>query len=168
MLTYRAATVADLPAIERMNQSHRPAVGDLDAAATLRLFEMSIYLRCAIDGDRVAGFLLGLGPGADYASLNYAWFSERYDSFIYVDRIVVDEGYRSQGIGQALYEDFAAFGRARDAAVMLAEVNTRPRNEGSLRFHAREGFRDVGTLASPDGTKEVVMLEKALTPARNA
>ena len=149
---------ADLPAIERMNQAHRPAVGDLDAAATLRLFEMSIYLQCAVDGDRVAGFLLGLGPGADYPSLNYAWFSERYDSFVYVDRIVVDEGYRSQGAGKALYDDFAAFGREREVPVMLAEVNTRPRNEGSLRFHAREGFRDVGTLTSDSGGRLLVFV----------
>ena len=45
------------------------------------------------------GFVICLPPGTDYGSLNYAWFDERYDAFVYVDRIAVAEVHRNKGVG---------------------------------------------------------------------
>ncbi|MCB0964863.1 MAG: hypothetical protein KDA98_16425, partial [Acidimicrobiales bacterium] len=41
-----------------------------------------------VDG-AFAGFVLVLGPGHDYDSDNYRWFSERWDDFWYLDRVAV-------------------------------------------------------------------------------
>ena len=55
-------------------------------------------------------------------------------------------------------------GRLREGhELLLAEVNTRPRNDISLRFHERYGFEPVGERDSEDGTKTVVMLALDLT-----
>jgi hypothetical protein len=35
--------------------------------------------------------------------------------------------------------------------VLTCEVNLRPPNEGSLRFHRRLGFREVGRQETPYG-----------------
>ncbi|NNE42793.1 MAG: GNAT family N-acetyltransferase, partial [Gemmatimonadetes bacterium] len=48
------------------------------------------------------------------------------------------------------------------APMITCEVNTRPRNDGSLRFHARLGFREVGTQETEGGAKAVSLLEKRL------
>ncbi|MDG1409935.1 MAG: GNAT family N-acetyltransferase [Acidimicrobiales bacterium] len=156
----RAVTEADLDQIVVLNQANLPAVGPTDRAQIERFVEQThSFLVAATPDDRVGGFLVGLPPGTDYESMNYAWFSARYDNFIYVDRIVVGEAGQGQGTGQRLYDAFAGLGRESGADVMLAEVNVKPRNDQSLRFHERYGFVSVGERDTGEGDKRVVMLE---------
>jgi predicted GNAT superfamily acetyltransferase len=109
---------------------------------------------------RIAGFLIGLRPGTNYASPNYQWFCDQYDDFAYVDRVAVAEWARRQGIAESLYKVFAE--SQSDAPVMTCEVNLRPPNAGSMRFHERMGFRQVGSQETEGGTKEVAFMEKTL------
>ena len=156
----RTVTEDDLDQIVALNQANLPAVGPTDRSQMERFVEQThSFLVAATPDDRVGGFLVGLPPGADYESMNYAWFSARYDYFIYVDRIVVGEAGQGQGTGQRLYDTFAGLGRESGADVMLAEVNVKPRNDQSLRFHERYGFVSVGERDTGEGDKRVVMLE---------
>ena len=99
--------------------------------------------------------------GLGYESLNYRWLSERYDRFAYIDRIAVAEAARGRRIGEALYTAaIEAF--AGNRPVLLAEVNLEPPNPGSLRFHKRLGFREVGERWEADRSKGVVYLERTL------
>ncbi|MGH7439009.1 MAG: GNAT family N-acetyltransferase [Polyangiaceae bacterium] len=95
-------------------------------------------------GGVVAGFCQVLPPGATYESVNYQWFSARYDDFIYLDRVAVGVEHRGRGIGSRLYEEVE---RRTRAAWFTPEVNLRPRNDGSLRFHARPVGRIVARKA---------------------
>lgn len=101
------------------------------------------------------GFVLTLPPGCAYESLNYRWFSARYEKFLYVDRIVVDTDQRGLGLGRLLYDAVAMEARRRGLERVCCEVNLKPRNEGSLRFHDRHGFHEVGRQATEGGSKEV-------------
>jgi hypothetical protein len=163
-VTVRFATEEDLDEILVHNNRAVPAVNELTRVDLERFVAMahSFLVIDAPDGS-VAGFMIGLGPGVDYESLNYAWFSERYDSFVYVDRIVVAEQGRGLGIGSRLYDEFARRGRLDAHDVMLAEVNIVPRNEVSLRFHDTHGFASVGEQETEGGTKRVTMLERRLS-----
>ena len=165
----REVVEADLDEILSLNNDAVPAVNRL-ARADLARFAEQARSFLVVDspgatgnGPGIAGFLIGLhGPGVPYESANYAWFCERYDSFVYVDRIVIAASGRGAGVGSVLYTTFAERGRSAGAGVMLAEVNLRPRNERSLRFHARHGFVSVGTRETDGGAKRVTMLEKRL------
>jgi GNAT superfamily N-acetyltransferase len=95
------------------------------------------------------------GPGIDYASANYRWFCERYERFLYVDRIVVDPPAQGLGVGRSLYEAFAV--RADGQSHLCAEVNVRPRNDRSLAFHEAFGFRAVGEQETGSEGKRVRM-----------
>ncbi len=91
-----------------------------------------------------------------YGSLNYAWFNQHYDAFLYVDRIAVATNHRDRGVGSALYR--RAIAKANEHAVpVAAEVNRRPPNPGSMRFHHRFNFVEVGTL-DHGADKSVTML----------
>ncbi len=162
-MTVRSVTPSDLAEILVHNNAAVPAVNHL-SMEDLERFVLQAHSFLVIDGtdDSIAGFMIGLGPGVDYDSLNYAWFSARYDSFIYVDRIVVSESGRGLGIGTQLYAEFAARGEADGSPVMLAEVNIRPRNDGSLAFHDARGFVSVGEQDTDGGQKRVTLLEKTL------
>ena len=96
------------------------------------------------DGTPVA-FLIALREGLpDYTSENYIWFSEQYDKFLYVDRIVIDEKARRLGLGKKLYD--GVFERARQCGIdkVTAEVDIIPYNASSLKFHEAMGFAEVG------------------------
>ncbi len=146
-----------------LNNACVPDVNELDEATLRRLLELSDLALTAEVDDRFAGFCLTLGPGRQYESLNYTWFSSRYDDFAYLDRIAVHPDFRGDGVGRAFYDDL----RRRLAGVrpvLLCEVNTRPRNEVSLRFHARVGFTEVGTQDTDGGSKTVSLLAWTLGP----
>jgi hypothetical protein len=121
-----------------------------------------IALVAAVD-DTVAGFCFVLAPGADYGSMNYRWFSDRYDDFVYLDRIAIAPVFQRRGIGRALYaevEHLAAH-RRPTAGTFALEVNLRPRNDQSLAFHADLGFVEVGQRETGYGVV-VSMMTKSL------
>ena len=94
--------------------------------------------------------------------MQYCKPDPNHDDFLYVDRIVVDGAARGQGIGRALYDELFAYAGGRTARI-TCEVNVRPPNPGSLRFHERAGFRAVGEQSTEGGTKQVRLLEKPLS-----
>ncbi len=55
------------------------------------------------------------------------------------------------GVASALYADVAGAARERGISVLACEVNLKPENPISLRFHARQGFVEIGTLGTRDG-----------------
>lgn len=140
-----------------LNNDAVPHVSSADAERFGWLAGMTARAAVAeIDG-APAGFILAFLPGAEYGSENYRWFDSRYDSFLYIDRVVVDEGRRGAGIGRALYADIVAWGRGR-AGILTCEVNETPPNPGSMRFHETFGFRPLGRQQTEGGPKSVVML----------
>ena len=165
----RSLQPADLDACTTLNNGAVPAVSEVDGDTMQRLVDRSLLSLVAEHDGAVVGFCINFGPGADYRSVNYRWFCERYDEFVYLDRIVVAPDARGLGIGAALY---AAVGDEIDSSLpgcpwLFCEVNLRPRNDGSLRFHGRLGFVEVGQQETDYGIL-VSMLAKPLggtTPA---
>lgn len=153
----RPITADDLPALVAINDAAHPAV-PITGVDEMRSLIAGSAIAVAVDDGEVAGFLLAMEPGLDYASENYRWFAERSDSFLYVDRIVLDERLRGQGVGRRLYE--AVFDRARLAGFgeVDCEVNVDPPNPGSLAFHARMGFEEVGRQSTKGGEFVVSLL----------
>lgn len=136
---------ADIPEIVAINNATVPAMNEQQVETMQWLVDHATYARVAFDDQGVLAFLLGLERGTPYKSLNYRWFSDRYESFLYVDRIAVAERGRRMGVGSALYDDMAAFARGRWNCI-LAEINLDPPNPESIEFHARHGFESVGEL----------------------
>lgn len=151
----------ELAEILKLNESEVPHVGRVDIERMHWFAENATYFRVARVDDKMSAFLIGLRPGTRYKSENYRWFCDRYADFAYVDRIAVATTGRRLGLASALYDDFAA-AMPPSVSTMTCEVNIRPPNEASMRFHTRLGFREVGTLSSKDGSKKVAMLLRNL------
>jgi predicted GNAT superfamily acetyltransferase len=78
-----------------------------------------------------------------------------------VDRIAIAATARRRGLASRLYEDFAAT-LASAVNLMTCEVNIRPPNAQSMRFHTHLGFRQVGTLGGAEDDKVVALLARYL------
>ena len=144
-VTLRTLHADDVPTLWRINEEGLPGVGKVSEAALADLVTLADLPLGAFDGDELVGFVLCLLPRTRYGSLNYAWFNERYEDFLYVDRIAVSRTHRNRHIGTLLYASVIEYAEKRRWPV-AAEVSREPPNPGSMRFHRRHGFTEVGTL----------------------
>lgn len=149
----------DIDQIVLMNRAAVPAVNDISADDFRWFKDHASYFRVAVDDnqEQPVGLLVVLEPGRDYASANYQWFCARYDSFAYVDRIVIDQSCRGGGVGSLLYNDLMAWAQTVVPRV-TCEVNKRPPNPQSMGFHERFGFVEVGEQETEGGAKTVALL----------
>jgi uncharacterized protein len=106
----------------------------------------------------VAGFVFTFAAGTAYDSANYRWFSESFEDFYYLDRIVLADAHRRLGLGRQVYDELEQV--AAQHGRMVLEVNLEPANEPSLAFHRSRGYVDVAELGEPG--KRVVLMEKKL------
>ena len=159
-MTLRPFSPGDLDALVAINDDAYPAVPITPPSELADLIASSRLTLVADDEHGAAGFIVALEPGLDYASENYTWFSARSNDFLYVDRIVLAPRLQGQGVGPLLYGAVEDAARADGASEITCEVNVRPPNPGSLAFHARLGFTEVGRQQTKGGTTEVALLAK--------
>ena len=145
--------------ILELNEAAVPAVNSLSLTDLEQIAAQSCYFKVALVDEEVVGFLLMLSPGANYKSINYAWFGERYEQFAYVDRIVIDASMGGKGIGRMFYSD-AISELAELHGRICCEVNIKPRNDVSLAFHQALGFFEVGQQDTEGGSKRVSLLAR--------
>jgi uncharacterized protein len=144
----RPITEADVPAVLALNHGFVDLLSPLDAERLLWLVGLADHADVVEVDDRVAGFVLTMAPGAAYDSENYRWHAERYDdAFYYLDRIVIADEMRRRGLAGFVYN--AMEDAARPFGRMTLEVNVDPPNLGSLAFHERRGYVEVGRLGEP-------------------
>jgi uncharacterized protein len=146
----------DLVAVHAINEAAYPAVGTETLEDLGHIARESMIALVAEDPATatVAGFCFVLAPGANYDSMNYAWFSDRYDDFVYLDRVAIDPAFQRQGLGQRMYAEVERLAGelAPGATHFTLEVNLRPRNDQSLAFHHGLGFEEVGQQETDYGT----------------
>jgi predicted GNAT superfamily acetyltransferase len=151
----RDATPGDFAAILALNAESVHFLSPLDEGRLQRLHAQAAYHRVVdIDGTPAA-FLLVLREGADYDSPNYLWFASHYAQFLYIDRIVVDVRRHGRGLAAELYDDLVRFAQDSGIARLTCEFDLDPPNPASAKFHARYGFREVGTQWLGGGKKQV-------------
>jgi uncharacterized protein len=150
----RSIELVDLGRILEINQANVPDVGSVDADRMAYLLEESpIALAVELDG-LVVGFCLVMPSDTGYDSVNYRWFTERHDDFMYLDRVAFDAAAQGRGLGTLLYAEVDRLMAERgDASRLALEVNVDPPNEPSLAFHARRGFVEVGQQDTPYGIR---------------
>ena len=152
--------MSDILPIEMGHQSAVLALNNQHAVelSWLELKQLDHLLHQAFHARRIGevdAFLIAMDQGADYDSPNYQWFLQRYQRFVYVDRVVVAAAARGRGYARRLYEDL--FCRAADAghAHVVCEVNVQPPNPASDVFHAALGFAEIGSATIHNGAKSV-------------
>ena len=159
----RNIEITDVARVLEINNANTPGVSEL----TLSELETDIK-NClhalAIDNEHgeVCAFCITFAPDAPDAGVNHQWFADRFESFVYLDRIAIDPTYQNLGLGVLLYQSVEQqMIASAQHSLLCCEVNLEPPNPGSLRFHHRIGFTEVGQH-SPQQDYLVSMLSKNL------
>ena len=140
----RDAAQSDFSAILILNQESVRFLSPLDLTKLTRLSKEPVFFRVAISEEAVAGFILAFLPEANYDSPNFLWFKARYESFVYIDRIVISEEFRGRQLATSLYAELERFAITCGIPRLACEINIDPPNPGSLRFHEKQRFVEVG------------------------
>ena len=80
----RELTQYDVESICSINEQGLPGTGKVTPQEISHLLELSTFSLGVFSNDELLGFVICLSPGTDYGSLNYAWFNNKYEQFIYV------------------------------------------------------------------------------------
>jgi hypothetical protein len=102
-----------------------------------------------------AALLIAFDQSAEYDGGHFLWFGERFDEFLYIDRVIIADEYRRHGIGRRLYAQVFARAAKLGHTRIVCEVNLLPPNPVSDAFHASLGFREVGQAVINNGSKTV-------------
>tara|TARA_B100000035_G_scaffold193824_1_gene165467 strand:+ start:966 stop:1457 length:492 start_codon:yes stop_codon:yes gene_type:complete len=151
----------ELTLISKINEEAIPAVNTVSKKEFIWFYENSIYFKKVTVEKILAGFLLVLPMNIPYKSLNYSWFSKRFNNFAYIDRIAVKEEYKSLGIGTLLYSDLEQ-SLPKDIKIIACEYNIKPLNKVSQNFHQKMEYKNVGTQFTENNTKEVSLMIKKI------
>jgi predicted GNAT superfamily acetyltransferase len=164
----RSIQTDDLVRILAINQANVPEVGSVDADRLAYIVaESPIALAVELDAG-IVGFCLVLSSDSEYDSVNYRWFTERYDDFMYLDRVAFAAEAQGRGLGTLLYAEVDRLMVEAGGSQLALEVNVDPPNEPSLAFHSRRGFVEVGQQDTPYGIRVSMQMRlaggRAMTP----
>ena len=158
-MTIRALDGDDFASVLALNEQAVQKLSPMTRNQLCAYLAMATIALVAEADGRIAAFALAFEPATRYGSINYRWHAERFDDFLYLDRIAVSPDFRRRGIASELYDEMERLAAAHGR--MVCEVNSNPPNVESLRFHSLRGYRRLGYLVQADG-HETVMLEKPL------
>jgi hypothetical protein len=164
----RPARPEDFSAVLALNEESVQFLSPL-SQGRLEQLDAEAELHSVIESDgAVCAFLLAFREGADYDSVNYRWFQQRYPRFLYVDRVVVSRRMQGRGAGAALYRHVFAHAAETSVPVVTCEYDVDPPNEASERFHGRFGFSEVGRQWVAGGSKAVSLQASVVQAADDA
>ena len=158
-VTIRPLVPSDIEAVTTLNNDAYPAVPRTTSEDMAEFAGVCDWSVVAEIGDEVVGFVLAMEPGKNYDSENYRFFESRGLPHFYIDRVVLGESARGQGLGKRLYGQLFDEARQRGYQRITCEVNVKPENPVSLAFHAAMGFVGVGIQDTKGGDVTVQLLE---------
>ena len=126
-----------------LNQELTPMVGSLDNSNELKdLIDISSDSFYIEKKSELVGFIVCFRENSIYKSQNYIHFNKKYERFLYIDRVGIKKKHDNKGIGTYLYEHIFNINDKNELPI-CAEVNIEPKNEISLRFHQKMGFKET-------------------------
>jgi predicted GNAT superfamily acetyltransferase len=142
-----------------LNNDHSIELSPLTLPELDQIIRASFFSATINNSDAL---LISFDQTSAYQHVNFLWFRERYDRFVYVDRVVVSRAARGKGYARALYLDLFERGKSAGHTRIVCEVNLDPPNPASDAFHASLGFSTVGQASIHNGAKTVRYLLRAL------
>ena len=148
-----------------LNNAAVPDIGELTINKAQWLVDHAVLPGLVMLNGRPAGLVAVLSDTSGYDSEYYRWFTERYENFLYIDRVVVAQWARGQGVAKQLYQAVEAQAQEKGMAI-AADVYSEPPNIPSLHLHITMGFQSVGAQYFPAINKTAAKFMKYVEQAK--
>ena len=158
-ITVRDYCTQDFSVILDLNAQVIPEVSPMDTRQLEWFSEQATYFKGVESDGRLAGFLIAVDQDSGYDSKYFQWFHDRFERFLYIDRVIVALWARRNRLAWVMYEKVDHFAVENDYP-LVSDVYSHPPNEPSLAFHQKFGFEQVGFQFVDGGTKTVAKLLK--------
>lgn len=135
-------------ALLALNNAHAVELSWLDAN---RFRHLASEAFLALRIGEADALLLCFDQNAQYDSPNFLWFRDRFQRYVYVDRIVVAGHTRGRRLARLFYGELFAKAKKAEHDRIVCEVNVDPPNPASMAFHAAQGFVEIGRERLKDG-----------------
>jgi predicted GNAT superfamily acetyltransferase len=142
-----------------LNNAHAEELSFMSAEAFHGLLAIAHVVMAEESG---LALLIAFRDDSTYDNPNFHWLKLRYQSLIYIDRIVVSEEARGQGLARRLYEALERRAVEEGRRRLVCEINLEPPSLPSEKFHETLGFRPVGSQRLADAKKTVRYWSKEL------
>lgn len=147
-----------MAALLALNNAHAEELSYKTEAGFRDLLAAASHVRAEPHG---LALLVAFDDACTYDNANFRWLKARFSRFLYIDRVVVDQKARGQGLARMLYDETAQVAKQQGRERLVCEVNLDPPNAASDAFHEKLGFRPIGQQRLTDG-KVVRYWEKAV------
>ena len=151
-------SASNIGGLLELNNLHAQETSPLNDNQFRHLLREACYSRTVAPSQAL---ILAFDPQARYSSPNFLWFCERFANFVYIDRVIVSQASRRQGLAAALYQDLFKWAALRHYDLAGCEVNAVPPNPASDSFHEQMGFTQVGD-GEPHLGKRVRYLSRSI------
>ena len=132
-----------------LNAMHEKQTSPLERASLEAMLAAAFWWEAP--GEAPDALLIAFDQGADYDSPNFGWFKSRHARFVYIDRIVVARRAQGRGLARRLYETLCDSAHTAGHDRIVCEINLEPANPGSIAFHDKLGFAEVGQARLANG-----------------
>ncbi len=141
--------------ILELNEELVHYLAPMDKAHMLELESYASLFHVVKCDGKMAAFIICLEEGTAYDNENYKYFESHYDSFLYIDRIVIKPEFHRRGIGNFIYDKVFEYAKTAGKPRLTGEIDILPENPVSLAFHKTLGFEEVAKLSVYNGKKQV-------------
>ena len=143
------------PSRDALLQVNNASARETSPLSPDRFDQMIEWARVALFVPPAEAFLLAFEQSDGYDGGHFRWFRSRFNKFLYIDRVVVAGERRRYGLGRMLYSEVFKRAVQLGHTRVVCEVNRQPPNPVSDKFHAAQGFEEVGRACIDDRTKTV-------------
>jgi predicted GNAT superfamily acetyltransferase len=140
MMKIRSIQPADFSAVVELNLRSVHYLSSLSLKRLAQLHAQAAYARVMEADGRIVAFVLAFRENAGYDSPNYLWFSERYNAFLYIDRVVVRENHRRKGIAGIFIRICFLMPRGTEWRLLRARWISCPRIPSPFNFTGTAGL----------------------------
>jgi predicted GNAT superfamily acetyltransferase len=149
---------ADFESILQINQAAQPGVLSLSLPEPERIKnEAAVFCALKANG-KCRAYVIAYSRDSTYDGEEFRWLQKNVtDKFLYIDQIAVASESHGGGFGTRVCEFMERFAVMNDFTCLCCEVNLKPPNPQSERFHLRREFREIGRLETADGRIVAVM-----------
>ena len=148
----RQINAEDFDDVLKINAESAPNVAKLNDAELRRLTVLASIALVAVDSVRVAGYVLAMSSSDVYEGEEFQSFLAEFDEpFLYIDQVAVSAKARGANIASQMYAYLRQGCHELGIFTLCCEVNLRPANPVSMKFHRKLGFVSIGEMGTRDG-----------------